>query len=80
MRVFLLLFLSDIRFKKNFSFFSLTLTNDSRLKNSVLFKGIMIQGRIPKITIKFSDNPDLPAEEKKVILEIQSEKKRARQS
>ena len=33
----------------------------------------MIQGRIPEITIKFTDRPDLPAEGKKVSLEIQTE-------
>ena len=33
----------------------------------------MIQGRIPEITIKFSQKPDLPTEGKKVTLEIQSE-------
>ncbi|MDJ0589990.1 MAG: hypothetical protein QNJ72_08355 [Pleurocapsa sp. MO_226.B13] len=33
----------------------------------------MIQGRIPEITIKFSDKPDLPTEGKKVTLEIQGE-------
>ncbi|MGK7951438.1 MAG: hypothetical protein AB4368_22300 [Xenococcaceae cyanobacterium] len=30
----------------------------------------MITGRIPEITIKFSDKPDLPTEGKKVTLEI----------
>ena len=35
----------------------------------------MIQGRIPEITIKFSDKPDLPTEGKKVTLEIQGENK-----
>ena len=38
-----------------------------------LSKGIMIQGRIPEITIKFSEKPDLPTEGKKVALEIQGE-------
>ena len=33
----------------------------------------MIQGRIPEITIKFSEKPDLPTEGKKVTLEIQGE-------
>ena len=33
----------------------------------------MIQGRIPELTIKFNNKPDLPAEGKKVSLEIQSE-------
>ncbi len=33
----------------------------------------MITGRIPEITIKFSDKPDLPTEGKKVTLEIQGE-------
>ena len=33
----------------------------------------MIKGRIPEITIKFSDKPDLPTEGKKVTLEIQGE-------
>ena len=33
----------------------------------------MIQGRIPELTIKFSDKPDLPTEGKKVTLEIQGE-------
>ncbi len=33
----------------------------------------MIQGRIPEITIKFSDQPELPTEGKKVTLEIQGE-------
>ena len=33
----------------------------------------MIQGRIPEITIKFNNQPDLPTEGKKVSLEIQSE-------
>ena len=33
----------------------------------------MIIGRIPEITIKFSDKPDLPTEGKKVTLEIQGE-------
>ena len=30
----------------------------------------MITGRIPEITIKFSDKPDLPTEGKKVTVEI----------
>ncbi len=30
----------------------------------------MIQGRIPEITIKFSDQPELPTEGKKVTVEI----------
>ena len=34
---------------------------------------MMIQGRIPEITIKFSEKPDLPTEGKKVTLEIQGE-------
>ncbi len=33
----------------------------------------MITGRIPEITIKFTERPDLPTEGKKVILEIQGE-------
>ena len=33
----------------------------------------MIIGRIPEITIKFTEKPDLPTEGKKVTLEIQSE-------
>lgn len=33
----------------------------------------MIQGRIPEITIKFSEKPELPTEGKKVTLEIQGE-------
>ena len=33
----------------------------------------MITGRIPEITIKFSEQPDLPTEGKKVTLEIQGE-------
>ena len=33
----------------------------------------MITGRIPEITIKFSDKPDLPTEGKKVTVEIQGE-------
>ncbi len=33
----------------------------------------MIQGRIPEVTIKFSDKPDLPTEGKKVTVEIQGE-------
>ena len=33
----------------------------------------MITGRIPEITIKFSEKPDLPTEGKKVTLEIQAE-------
>ena len=33
----------------------------------------MIQGRIPEITIKFSDKPELPTEGKKVTLEILGE-------
>ncbi|MDJ0596097.1 MAG: hypothetical protein QNJ72_39970 [Pleurocapsa sp. MO_226.B13] len=33
----------------------------------------MITGRIPEITIKFNDKPDLPTEGKKVTLEIQGE-------
>lgn len=33
----------------------------------------MIQGRIPEITIKFSDQPELPTEGKKVTVEIQGE-------
>ncbi len=33
----------------------------------------MITGRIPEITIKFTEKPDLPTEGKKVTLEIQGE-------
>ncbi len=33
----------------------------------------MITGRIPEITIKFSEKPELPTEGKKVTLEIQGE-------
>ena len=33
----------------------------------------MITGRIPEITIKFSDKPDLPTEGKKVTVEITAE-------
>ena len=33
----------------------------------------MITGRIPEITVKFNSKPDLPAEGKKVTLEIQTE-------
>lgn len=33
----------------------------------------MIQGRIPEITIKFSEKPELPTEGKKVMVEIQGE-------
>lgn len=33
----------------------------------------MIQGRIPEITIKFSEKPELPTEGKKVTVEIQGE-------
>ncbi len=33
----------------------------------------MITGRIPEITIKFSDKPELPTEGKKVTVEIQGE-------
>jgi hypothetical protein len=33
----------------------------------------MILGRIPEITIKFSEQPELPTEGKKVTLEIQGE-------
>ena len=33
----------------------------------------MITGRIPEITIKFSEQPELPTEGKKVTLEIQGE-------
>ena len=33
----------------------------------------MIQGRIPEVTIKFNEKPDLPTEGKKVTLEIQGE-------
>ena len=33
----------------------------------------MITGRIPEITIKFSEKPDLPTEGKKVTVEIQGE-------
>ncbi len=33
----------------------------------------MIIGRIPEITIKFTEKPDLPTEGKKVTLEIQGE-------
>ena len=33
----------------------------------------MIQGRIPEITIKFSEKPELPTEGKKVTLEVQGE-------
>ena len=33
----------------------------------------MIQGRIPEITIKFSEQPELPTEGKKVTLEVSGE-------
>ncbi len=33
----------------------------------------MIKGRIPEITIKFSDKPELPTEGKKVTVEITAE-------
>ena len=33
----------------------------------------MITGRIPEITIKFTEKPELPTEGKKVTLEIQGE-------
>ena len=33
----------------------------------------MIQGRIPEITIKFNEKPELPTEGKKVTVEIQGE-------
>ncbi len=33
----------------------------------------MIQGRIPELTIKFNEKPELPTEGKKVTLEIQGE-------
>ena len=33
----------------------------------------MIQGRIPEITIKFSEQPELPTEGKKVTLEVRGE-------
>ncbi len=33
----------------------------------------MITGRIPEITIKFSEKPNLPTEGKKVTVEIQAE-------
>ncbi len=33
----------------------------------------MITGRIPEITIKFSEQPELPTEGKKVTVEIQGE-------
>ncbi len=33
----------------------------------------MIQGRIPEVTIKFNEKPELPTEGKKVTLEIQGE-------
>ena len=33
----------------------------------------MIQGRIPEITIKFNEKPELPTEGKKVTVEIQAE-------
>ncbi len=33
----------------------------------------MIQGRIPELTIKFNEKPELPAEGKKVTVEIQGE-------
>jgi len=33
----------------------------------------MIQGKIPEITIKFSEKPELPAEGKKVIVEVAGE-------
>ena len=33
----------------------------------------MIQGRIPELTIKFNEKPELPTEGKKVTLEIQAE-------
>ncbi len=33
----------------------------------------MITGRIPEVTIKFNEKPDLPTEGKKVTLEIQGE-------
>ena len=35
----------------------------------------MIQGRIPEVTIEFSDQPKLSTEGKKVTLEIQGENK-----
>ena len=34
----------------------------------------MIQGKIPELTIKFSEKPNLPAEGKKVLVEIQGER------
>ena len=33
----------------------------------------MISGRIPELTIKFSDKPELPTEGKKVTIEIRGE-------
>ncbi len=33
----------------------------------------MIQGRIPELTIKFNEKPELPTEGKKVTVEIQGE-------
>lgn len=33
----------------------------------------MIQGKIPEITIKFSEQPELPAEGKKVTIEVKGE-------
>ena len=33
----------------------------------------MIQGRIPEITIKFNEKPELPTEGKKVTVEVQAE-------
>ena len=33
----------------------------------------MIQGKIPEITIKFSEKPELPAEGKKVTVEVAGE-------
>ena len=34
----------------------------------------MIQGRIPELSIKFTEKPILPAEGKKVLVEIQGER------
>ena len=34
----------------------------------------MIEGRIPELTIKFSQKPNLPTEGKKVLVEIQGER------
>lgn len=34
----------------------------------------MIQGRIPELTIKFNEKPNLPAEGKKVLIEIKDER------